>query len=43
VALSNERLLVGAPNESSCATGVNGNQADNNCWLAGAAYLYAWQ
>src|SRR6185436_12185560 len=43
VALSNELLAIGAPFESSCAAGVNGNQADNNCYAAGAAYTYASQ
>jgi hypothetical protein len=40
VALSNEVLVAGAPLESSCAAGVNGNQADNNCFAVGAAYIY---
>jgi hypothetical protein len=43
VALSPEMLAIGAPLESSCAAGVNGNQADNNCYAAGAAYAYALQ
>ena len=43
VALSPEMLAIGAPLESSCAAGVNGNQADNNCYAAGAAYAYEQQ
>ena len=43
MALSSETLVVGAPFESSCAAGVNGNQADNNCFAAGAAYIYRGQ
>ncbi|WP_081474623.1 FG-GAP repeat protein [Acidovorax radicis] len=33
-------LAVGAPQEASSATGINGNQADNTVWQAGAAYIY---
>jgi hypothetical protein len=33
-------LVVGAPYESSAATGVNGNQNDNSLSQAGAAYLF---
>jgi hypothetical protein len=33
-------LAVGAVNESSSATGVNGDQSDNNAQQAGAVYLY---
>ncbi|BEP95043.1 hypothetical protein GmRootA79_34270 [Acidovorax sp. A79] len=33
-------LAVGAPQEASNATGINGNQADNTAWQAGAAYVY---
>ena len=33
-------LAVGAVNESSSATGVNGNQADNSVAGSGAVYLY---
>jgi hypothetical protein len=40
VALSGSTLAVGARNESSCATGVNGNQSDTGCLVAGAAYIY---
>ena len=40
---SNGTLAVGAPGESSCASGINGNQMDNNCLDAGAVYVYALQ
>jgi len=33
-------LAVGAPNESSNAKGINGNQADNSSFSAGAVYVY---
>ncbi len=33
-------LAVGAKWEESSATGINGNQADNSGWLAGAAYVF---
>jgi hypothetical protein len=33
-------LAVGAPFESSAATGVGGNQADDNADFAGAAYVF---
>ncbi len=33
-------LAVGAPNENSSTTGINGNQADNSAYGAGAAYLF---
>ena len=33
-------LAVGATGEESSATGINGNQADNSGWLAGAAYVF---
>ncbi len=33
-------LVVGAPFESSAASGVNGNQADDSLSQAGAAYLF---
>ncbi|MEA2747920.1 MAG: trimeric autotransporter adhesin [Myxococcales bacterium] len=43
VALSGDgsRLAVGALNESSNATGINGNQADNSAYGAGAVYMFA--
>jgi hypothetical protein len=42
VALSGDgnTLAVGAQNEASSATGINGNQADNSAAGAGAVYLY---
>ena len=40
VSLSGDTLAVGAPQESSCATGVNGNQANNGCQSAGAVYVF---
>jgi hypothetical protein len=40
VAVSGDLLAVGAPQESSGATGVNGDQADNSEPGAGAAYLF---
>jgi hypothetical protein len=40
VALAGDTLVVGAMNESSCATGINGNQANNSCVIAGAAYVF---
>ena len=33
-------LAVGAWREASTATGINGNQADNNAPYAGAVYVY---
>jgi len=33
-------LVVGAPEEDSNATGVNGNQSDNNGTNSGAAYVF---
>lgn len=40
VAVSGETVVVGANQESSSATGVNGNQASNSRTWAGAAYVY---
>jgi len=40
VALSGETLAVGAYREASQATGVNGDQADNNRSKAGAVYVF---
>lgn len=39
VSLSGDRLAVGAPGEDSCADGVGGDQMNNGCEGAGAAYL----
>lgn len=42
IALSGDgtRLAVGAQNESSCATGLSGNEASNGCEGAGAVYVF---
>ena len=42
VALSGDgsTLAVGASEEDSAATGINGNQADNSAPIAGAVYVY---
>jgi trimeric autotransporter adhesin len=40
VAISGDTLVVGADNEDSIATGVNGNQADNSALNPGAAYVF---
>ena len=40
VALSGDTAAVGALLESSAATGVNGNEADNTAPAAGAAYVF---
>ncbi len=41
VAVSNNRILVGAPLESSNATGVGGDQTDNSASVSGAAYMFS--
>ena len=43
VALSSDgsTLAVGAYAESSAASGINGNQADNSAYLAGAVYVFS--
>ncbi|MFM9958763.1 MAG: GC-type dockerin domain-anchored protein [Phycisphaerales bacterium] len=41
VAISGGTVVVGAPFESSNATGVNGNQSNNSATLSGAAYVFA--
>ena len=41
VAISGDTIVVGADQESSNATGVNGNQSDNSATNAGAAYVFA--
>ena len=33
-------MVVGAPNEASAATGVNGDESDNSASAAGAAYVF---
>ncbi len=40
VAISGDTVVVGAHNEDSNATGVNGNQANNSTTGAGAAYVF---
>jgi hypothetical protein len=40
VAISGDTVVVGAFNEDSAATGVNGNQADNSATDSGAAYVF---
>ena len=40
VVLSNDTLVVGAPQEDSNASGVNGNQADNSAPTSGAVYVF---
>ncbi len=39
-AMSGNTLVVGAPYESSAATGINGDQSDNSAETAGAAYVF---
>ncbi|MFO0828472.1 MAG: dockerin type I domain-containing protein [Phycisphaerales bacterium] len=40
VAASGDTIVVGAPDEDSAATGVNGNQASNSASGSGAAYVF---
>jgi hypothetical protein len=40
VAIAGDTIVIGAPFESSAATGVNGDQADNSAPNAGAAYVF---
>ena len=40
VAISGDKIIVGAFGESSNANGVNGTQSDNSAPLAGAAYVF---
>ena len=40
VAISGDMALIGAPQEDSHATGVDGDQASNAAMAAGAAYLF---
>ena len=40
LALDGDALAVGATNESSSATGVNGDQADNSAISSGAVYVF---
>jgi hypothetical protein len=43
VAISGEMAIVGAPGEGSSATGINGDQANNDAVSSGAAYLFVRQ
>jgi hypothetical protein len=40
VAVDGDTVVVGAPGESSAATGVDGDQDDNSAWAAGAVYVF---
>lgn len=40
VSISDNTIVIGAPNEDSSATGVNGNQANNSVSGSGAAYVF---
>jgi hypothetical protein len=40
VTIDGDSLAVGAPNESSNATGVGGDQTDNSAFAAGAVYVF---
>ncbi len=40
VAVSGDTVVVGAQNENSCATGAGGDEADEACLNAGAAYVF---
>ena len=40
IAIAGDRLVVGAPDESSNASGVNGNQNNADAYIKGAAYLF---
>ena len=40
VAIDLDTWVIGARDESSNATGINGNQADNNAPASGAAYIF---
>lgn len=43
VALDGNTLVVGAPNEDSHATGVNGNQTNNDASASGAVYIFVYE
>ncbi|HYF66004.1 MAG TPA: FG-GAP repeat protein [Herpetosiphonaceae bacterium] len=43
VALTDEIIAIGAIGEASAATGLNGDQHDNNAFRAGAAYVFSNQ
>ncbi len=40
VAISGDTLAVGAGGEDSAATGIDGNQSDNNADFSGAVYVF---
>lgn len=40
VALSGDTLVVSALLENSCATGADGDQTNNDCYYAGAVYVF---
>jgi hypothetical protein len=40
VAISGDTMVIGAPDEDSNATGVNGNQTNNSARDSGAAYVF---
>lgn len=40
LAIDGNTIIVGAPEEDSIASGVNGNQADNSGFYRGAAYVF---
>ena len=40
ISASGDSLAVGAQEEASIATGINGNQSDTSCTNAGAAYVF---
>ncbi len=40
LAIDGDTIVVGAPNEDSGATGINGNPADNSAENSGAVYVY---
>ncbi|PYK69864.1 MAG: hypothetical protein DME45_00380 [Verrucomicrobia bacterium] len=40
IAIFGDTVVVGAPNENSAATGINGNQSNNSAVNAGAAYVF---
>lgn len=43
VALPGDSLAVGAPQEDSAATGINGDQTNNSAVNSGAVYVYRAQ
>nr|WP_282452799.1 FG-GAP repeat protein [Lysobacter sp. CAU 1642] len=40
VAISRDTVVIGAPNESSAAIGVNGDASDDSLFRSGAAYVF---